>query len=63
MVTVNRNCFAPLVGKYFSIPASRSENNHNDQDDRCKMIFIGDCHTLVCARLGAGMSALVDTAN
>jgi len=80
MVIVNGNCVAPLVGKNFSIPASRSEKDRIDQDDRCKMIFTGDCHTqgrasepiqnldkshsvVGCARLGAGVSALVDTAS
>jgi hypothetical protein len=48
-VIVNRNCVAPLVGKIFSIPASKSENDHSDQDDTYKMIFIVDCHTRVCA--------------
>jgi hypothetical protein len=80
MVIVNGNCVAPLVGKNTSIPASRSENDRSDQDDRCKMIFIADCHTWGCAsepiqnldksykvvgyvRLGAGVSALADTAS
>jgi len=49
MVIVNGNCVAPLVGKNFSIPASRSENDCSDQDDRCKMTSIGDCRTRGCA--------------